>query len=538
MEGIPAQLYISASSDDITKVSSVDFEIGVDIDLLPLNGTLMNLLTQLSTIGYPTGDGFNKDLLPFLPRPDFGCVSKSAISYLQGGGSDGNYPLSGFLGAIAEGCSSNSLRLSGGYNSTSEELGMWRKVSFYLRMEIDFSLTPRIFFHIHPGINVRVDLAASRTVEAALKSLEKLLGGQLPLDISFFNNLTEAVELRGSVMIDLSFGARISRSAITNSPTSHPTTASPTLTPTSARPTSPPATGNPTTRTPTSPPTTTKPTTARPTLNQTAASTTPPSFEVFLLVNKFIATANVKASSLNMNFPLSLPGEGSLSQLVPLSLSLTNGSFNMGVHVNLDKPRNISDLFEVTAFEYGGSLDALFPVELAAGSLELGVTLKMSDSDIFNSPPPIIEYELDICPIVNELKNAVTNMTGEIMDIISTAMNISADIAPGVSIDFDQVTEPLMDYINTTLSNFSNSLVAELSSCGTHGRFLQGGGTNSTNSSLANTIRVAIENLNGRLNSAGITIDANIKPYFDSKEFAVGVDTNVSVTFEQVRNFL
>ncbi len=328
-------------------------------------------------------------------------------------------------------------------------------------------------------------------------------------------------------MIDLSFGAKISRLAITDSPTSPPTTALPTLTPTS-------------------PPTTSNPTTARPTLNQTAASTTPPSFEVFLLVNELIATAYVKASSLNMSFPLNLPGEGSLAKLVPLSLSLTNGSFNMEVHVNLDKPRNISDLFERAAFEYGGSLDVLFPLELAAGSLELGVTLKMTDSDLFNSPPPIIEYELNICPLVNELKDAVTNITGEIMDIVSTAMNISAeidDIAPGVSIDFDQVTEPLMDYINATLSNFSNSLITELSSCSTHGCFLQGGGTNSsllnrTNSSLANTIKVAINNLNGRLNSAGITIDANIKPYFDSKDFAVGVDTNVSVTFEQVRNLL
>ena len=131
MEGIPAQVYISALSDDITNVSNVDFEIGVDIDLLPLNGTMMDLLTKLSKIGYDTtGGGFNMDLLPFLPRLDFGCVSKSAISYLQGGGSDGNYPLSGFLGAIAEGCSSNSLRLSGGYNSTSEELGMWKSYSF------------------------------------------------------------------------------------------------------------------------------------------------------------------------------------------------------------------------------------------------------------------------------------------------------------------------------------------------------------------------------------------------------------------------
>lgn len=240
-----------------------------------------------------------------------------------------------------------------------------------------------------------------------------------------------------------------------------------------------------------------------------------------------------------MEFPLNLPGEESLSPVVPLSLQLVNGSFSMDLHINLDEPRNISDLIKVGAFNYGGSLDVLLPVELAVGNSTLGVTLKMSDNDIFNSPSPLIEYELDICPIVNELENAVTSITGNIMDTITEATDSFTEIE--IDIDFDQVMKPLMDYINTTLRNFSDSLVTELGSCGTRRRFLQGGGgtnsslDNNSNSSLANTIRVAINHLNSLLNSAGITVDASIKPYFDSKEFAVGVDTNVSVIFEQVR---
>ena len=59
-------------------------------------------------------------------------------------------------------------------------------------------------------------------------------------------------------------------------------------------------------------------------------------------------------------------------------------------------------------------------------------------------------------------------------------------------------------------------------------------------SSLANTIRVAIDNFNSNssLESTGITVDSTVKPYFDGKEFTVGVDFDLSVIFEQVRNLL
>lgn len=282
----------------------------------------------MSKISYPQGGGFNKDLVSFLPRLDFSCVSKSAIAYLEGGKACGDYPLSGFINSIAEGCSSNGLKLSGGYNPTSEELGRWRKLSdIHLKMHASNVLLP------HPAINIAISLRASRSVKEALESLKNLIDRELFLDDSFFDSLTEDVELGGSIMIDLSFGARISRSSVT---------------------------------TPAIP---------------------APSVEAFLLVNDLSATAYVKASSLTMSFPLNLPGEGSLSPVVPLSLKLENGSFNMDLHINLDEPRNITDLFKDGAFNYGGSLDVTFPVELAVDDIDLGVTLKMSDSDIFTPPP-------------------------------------------------------------------------------------------------------------------------------------------------------
>lgn len=81
VEGIPVELYISASSDDIVRESSIDFEIGVDIDLYPLRNTMIGLLDELRVISYPR---FIQQSAPFLPRLDLGCVSRSGIAYLGG----------------------------------------------------------------------------------------------------------------------------------------------------------------------------------------------------------------------------------------------------------------------------------------------------------------------------------------------------------------------------------------------------------------------------------------------------------------------
>ena len=122
--GIPINLYVSASSSDITNSSGIDFHLGLDIDLFPVRDKIVDLLTKLNSISF--GDNVNQDLKPFLPRLDFSCVSRSGSVYLLKNTTNAtvaNYPVSGFLDAIATGCSSSSLFLSGGYNSISEELG-------------------------------------------------------------------------------------------------------------------------------------------------------------------------------------------------------------------------------------------------------------------------------------------------------------------------------------------------------------------------------------------------------------------------------
>lgn len=302
------------------------------------------------------------------------------------------------------------------------------------------------------------------------------------LDAAFFNDLSNTTELGGSVLVDLTAGAKISQSSISNGGDYG-------------------------------------------------------SVDVFLRVNNFIATAGLRASSLNLDFPLSLP-TGGLSTVEALILELEDGSFNMDVYLNLTTPTNITELFEgggLSNFEYGGSLDVVFPVKLTIepDSLELGFTLTMTDDDIFTQPLPVITYELDICPLVDSLKDAITGLSGNILDVIS---NAASNISPaGLYIDHDQLTKPLMTYVNKTLINFTDNFVDELEliDCATDRRFLQ-----ETNSSLRNIMDAAIDNLNNILNSSGITINAIVQPYFDSTNFAVGIDTEFSVVFELVRHLV
>ncbi len=262
------------------------------------------------------------------------------------------------------------------------------------------------------------------------------------------------------------------------------------------------------------------------------------SVDVFLRVNSFIATASLSASSLNTEFPLSLPA-GGLSTVDTLILGLKEGSFDLHVNLNLTKPLNITDLFGgglFDNFEYGGSLDSVFPVKLTVDSLdsqlELGFTLMVSDDDIFTQPPPVVAYELDICLLVDTLKAAVTGLTEDIVGIISNATNSIP--SSGLYIDHERLTKPLVAYVNMTLGNFSADFGGMLDiNCAPDGRFLK-----ESNFSLTSTINTAFDNLNNLLQSIGITIDATVQPYFDSNEFAAGVTTELSVGFELVRHHL
>ena len=79
--------------------------------------------------------------------------------------------------------------------------------------------------------------------------------------------------------------------------------------------------------------------------------------------------------------------------------------------------------------------------------------------------------------------------------------------------------DPLIEYIDDTLANFTDDLIGNLnstcdeSSGATNRRFLQE--TNSANATLVEQVRDAIDSVNSALNNAGITIDGSVEPYFD-----------------------
>ncbi len=305
------------------------------------------------------------------------------------------------------------------------------------------------------------------------------------IDASFFNNLSNEVELGGFFMIDFTVGGRIPRSSIFNNGTGYGPV------------------------------------------------------DLFLRVNNFVSAATLSASSLDLDLPLNLPSAG-VSSVDALLLSLEDGSINMNVFLNLTKPRNITDLFDsgkLTNFEYGAILDTVFPVKLAVVSdtgsqFELGFTLFIPDENIVSQPLPAIEYNLDICSIGDTLKDAITGFTGGIIDVLSNSIKGISSAGPYVN--HRRLSTPLMEYVTTTLGNFSDIFNDKLNiTCVADRRFLQ-----ESNLSLANIIYAAFDDLNNLLQSIGITINATVQPYFDGTEFAVGVNTELSVDFQLVRHLL
>lgn len=95
--------------------------------------------------------------------------------------------------------------------------------------------------------------------------------------------------------------------------------------------------------------------------------------------------------------------------------------------------------------------------------------------------------------------------------------------------------DPIIEYVNDTLANFSDSILMELnttcSDSGGGGRMLQD--VDATNSSLASKIEDAIAQVNSALKEVGIVISPSVEPYFDGSTFSAGVNTTLEVTFSQ-----
>lgn len=118
VEGVPAEVTLAAVLPDITNASTIDFDLKLDISLTPIQDKVMDLLADISALSYPK---WLKDTAPFLPELNLGCIEKAGVAFLT---NNTSASVSGFLSAIAQGCSSKSLSLSGGYDSATEQFEM------------------------------------------------------------------------------------------------------------------------------------------------------------------------------------------------------------------------------------------------------------------------------------------------------------------------------------------------------------------------------------------------------------------------------
>ena len=186
VQDVPAQVFARASSDNITDLTSIDFELGIDIDLQPIKDKLIKVLDDIGNLDYPA---WLTDTAPFLPsfRLFVSCVRRVGKSYLSRNetGINGTYVV-GFLKDIQDNCFSDSLSVNGGYNSTTGEL----------------------------QLNAVANIEASTSVLDALDGLKDIL--PISLDDSFFDELSvlEEVKVGGSILIDLSIEATIDKDDI------------------------------------------------------------------------------------------------------------------------------------------------------------------------------------------------------------------------------------------------------------------------------------------------------------------------------------
>ena len=179
---IPVEIIFDVSVPDLTNASSVDFDLSIDVNLVPVKDEIEDLLDLVDLISY-SGDGPFAQYERFLPTIDLTCIKDSGKEYLNQANS--SLPVSGFFNAIADGCSDNELfELLGGYNSTSGELGM----------------------------NVQLNVTVARSINDAVRALSGLLSSNgLSLGDDFSTALSsdlEKIEVGGRLFLDLSFGVR------------------------------------------------------------------------------------------------------------------------------------------------------------------------------------------------------------------------------------------------------------------------------------------------------------------------------------------
>jgi hypothetical protein len=118
VDGVPAEVTLTASVNDIVNASTLGFDLKLDIDLLPIKDVIIDLLEEIADFSYPK---WLISTAPFLPEIKLACIANSGISFLSNVNAT-SATISDFLGAISSGCASNSFALSGGYDADAQQL--------------------------------------------------------------------------------------------------------------------------------------------------------------------------------------------------------------------------------------------------------------------------------------------------------------------------------------------------------------------------------------------------------------------------------
>jgi hypothetical protein len=308
----------------------------------------------------------------------------------------------------------------------------------------------------------------THTRQNALSSLSSLLGGVLYINPSFYNDLAalEDIELGGSLLLDLSVNAAMSNTNISTASYSNA--------------------------------------------------------NVNITVNRFETSAFLQSvNPFSVDMSLGVP-----SSSKSVTLGLTNGTFDAQIYARITSPVNLLEIFSddqanATNLDFGGSLGAYFPLSVGVADVDIGVSLNISDSDLFDSSGPDIDYQLDICEVVNASKTLFEELTNQILEVIEAPLQ-NLDIG----VNLDKITQPLIDKVNSTLIDFQTSVESSFNTVSCDRRMLQEGAS----ASLKTIIDDAIVSVNAVLESLNIVLEADVDPYFNREDFSVGVNVQLSAT--------
>ena len=253
------------------------------------------------------------------------------------------------------------------------------------------------------------------------------------------------------------------------------------------------------------------------------------SISMSLLVNRFEVGARFTGQDLALDFPMSLPtpGTGASDALL---LGLTNGSFALDFSASTPSPVFIQGIFD--GIDYSGTIQARLPLEAQVADLSAGVILLVDDPDLFSpNNSAMLDYELDLCPLRASAAHLMNGLSVQINQSIQSAVSeATMGLDSSVPINFDTITGPLNEHVNSVLSQFVNDTLDSIhgmDSC-TSRRLEEG----SVGNLFLDMIRDAISSANAALNSVGIHINGTIAPVFDSATFVAGLTGSLTVTFE------